>query len=105
MQDIKNSVRQFLLDNFVMGANAKIADDVEADFVEIPPMLIQPYIENAIWHGLMQKETGGKIVIDCRQKEDKYLVISILALKGFKLLDFVPWLWDTSPLTEFVLIC
>ena len=27
MQDIKNSVRQFLLDNFVMGANAKIADD------------------------------------------------------------------------------
>ena len=55
-----------------------IADDVEADFVEIPPMLIQPYIENAIWHGLMHKETGGKIVIDCRQKEDKYLVISIL---------------------------
>ncbi len=28
MQNIKNSVRQFLLDNFVMGANAKIADDV-----------------------------------------------------------------------------
>lgn len=28
MEDIKNSVRQFLLDNFVMGANAKIADDV-----------------------------------------------------------------------------
>lgn len=28
MEDIKNSVRQFLLDNFVMGANAKIGDDV-----------------------------------------------------------------------------
>ena len=28
MQDIKAVVRQFLLDNFVMGANAKIADDV-----------------------------------------------------------------------------
>ena len=55
-----------------------VADDVEADFVEIPPMLIQPYVENAIWHGLMHKEIGGKIVIDCRQKEDKYLVISIL---------------------------
>ena len=28
MEDIKSGVRQFLLDNFVMGANAKIADDV-----------------------------------------------------------------------------
>ena len=28
MQDIKNTVRQFLLDNFVMGAKTNIADDV-----------------------------------------------------------------------------
>jgi acyl carrier protein len=28
MQDIKGVVRQYLLDNFVMGAGAKIADDV-----------------------------------------------------------------------------
>ena len=27
MQDIKNSVRKFLLDNFVMGGNVVIADD------------------------------------------------------------------------------
>jgi sensor histidine kinase YesM len=56
----------------------KIADDLETDFIEIPPMLIQPYIENAIWHGLMHKEEGGKIVVDCRQKDDKWLIISIL---------------------------
>ena len=56
----------------------KIAEDVETDFTEIPPMLIQPYVENAIWHGLMHKEEGGKIIIDCRQKDDKWLIISIL---------------------------
>lgn len=55
-----------------------IADDLETDFIEIPPMLIQPYIENAIWHGLMHKEEGGKIVVYCRQKDDKYLIITIL---------------------------
>lgn len=27
----------------------------------IPPMLIQPYLENAIWHGLMQKREGGEL--------------------------------------------
>ncbi len=56
----------------------KIADDLETDFIEIPPMLIQPFVENAIWHGLMQKEKGGKIEIDCRQKNDKILIVNIL---------------------------
>lgn len=55
-----------------------LADDIETDFIEIPPMLIQPFVENAIWHGLMQKEEGGKIEIDCRQKDDKYLIVTVL---------------------------
>jgi tetratricopeptide (TPR) repeat protein len=37
--------------------------NVDADFIEIPPMLLQPYIENAIWHGLMHKEEGGNIAV------------------------------------------
>lgn len=40
-----------------------IADNVDLEYIEIPPMLIQPYVENAIWHGLMPKEEGGAIVL------------------------------------------
>jgi sensor histidine kinase YesM len=40
-----------------------MADNVDMDYIEIPPMLIQPYVENAIWHGLMPKEDGGRIVV------------------------------------------
>ena len=41
-----------------------IADEsIDEDFVQVPPMLIQPYVENAIWHGLMQKETPGHLCI------------------------------------------
>ncbi|KAI9429350.1 hypothetical protein F5148DRAFT_1155245 [Russula earlei] len=29
---------------------------IDTDFIELPPLLIQPYVENAIWHGLMHKE-------------------------------------------------
>jgi LytS/YehU family sensor histidine kinase len=37
----------------------EIADDLQADFFEIPGMIIQPYVENAIWHGLMNKQEKG----------------------------------------------
>jgi len=40
-----------------------IDENIDTDFVEVPPLLIQPYVENAIWHGIMHKEAGGSIII------------------------------------------
>ena len=34
---------------------------IEPESVYIPPMILQPICENAIWHGLMHKEGGGKL--------------------------------------------
>lgn len=31
--------------------------------LEVPPMLIQPFIENAVWHGLRYKETTGHLSV------------------------------------------
>jgi len=33
---------------------------LEIDEVQIPPMLIQPYVENALQHGLLQKKIGDR---------------------------------------------
>ena len=38
--------------------------------IEIPPMLIQPYVENAIWHGLMQKKEKGHLEIVITREGD-----------------------------------
>ncbi|HCD52866.1 MAG TPA: hypothetical protein DEQ34_10485 [Balneolaceae bacterium] len=38
-------------------------EEVEDEFITIPPMLIQPYVENAIKHGLMHKTEPGKIEV------------------------------------------
>ncbi len=40
-----------------------VDDNIEGEFVEVPPLLLQPYVENAIWHGLMHKESRGKLTI------------------------------------------
>ena len=34
---------------------------IEPETIYIPPMLLQPFCENAIWHGLMHKEGQGKL--------------------------------------------
>jgi hypothetical protein len=36
---------------------------VDAGAIFIPPLLLQPFCENAVWHGLMHKETKGKMKI------------------------------------------
>jgi LytS/YehU family sensor histidine kinase len=41
----------------------RIDEDLSKDTIEVPPMLIQPYIENAVWHGLRYKESKGKLDI------------------------------------------
>jgi len=38
--------------------------------ISIPPLLIQPLVENAIWHGLSLLEKGGEIRITLTETED-----------------------------------
>lgn len=57
--------------------NYQIADDVNTSTVMIPPMLLQPFVENAIWHGLMQKEGEGTITVEIKKQDEEFLNISI----------------------------
>ena len=36
-------------------------------------MLLQPFVENAIWHGLMHKKDGGKLSIDIKEEDNTLL--------------------------------
>ena len=41
----------------------EVDDAIDEEETYIPSMLLQPYVENAIWHGLMHKEEGGGILL------------------------------------------
>jgi len=51
--------------------------NIDIDAFQIPPMLLQPYIENAIWHGLRYREDKGFLKIELKQKDKNTLEISI----------------------------
>ena len=42
--------------------------------MDIPTMLIQPYVENSIWHGLMPKESDGILELFFKKRDDTLFV-------------------------------
>lgn len=46
-----------------------LGEEVDPEMCEVPPLLLQPYIENAIWHGLLHKEGSKHIDVSCREEE------------------------------------
>ena len=52
--------------------------DVDRDETMLPAMLLQPFIENAIWHGIMPKQDNGHIEIHITKQKDAQLKIRII---------------------------
>ncbi|WP_245766560.1 histidine kinase [Pustulibacterium marinum] len=55
----------------------EVSEDVPTDEFKIPPMLLQPYVENAIWHGLRYKEEKGLLQIKVEKLDAERIQISI----------------------------
>jgi tetratricopeptide (TPR) repeat protein len=45
-----------------------IDEDVDPENTLIPPLILQPFVENSIWHGLAKKSGHGKIVIHIKRE-------------------------------------
>ncbi|MBT8254682.1 MAG: histidine kinase [Flavobacteriaceae bacterium] len=54
-----------------------IGDNVQIEAFKIPPMLLQPYIENAVWHGLRYKKEKGVLSINIDQQKTDEINITI----------------------------
>lgn len=48
-----------------------VLTNVEINMVEIPPLLLQPFVENAIEHGFKNKKEKGYIIINISKKTNK----------------------------------
>ena len=76
-----------LLELYIKLEHSRFTDKFDYEFIvdkklhlsefQIPPMLLQPYVENAVWHGLRYKKEKGKLEINIRQTDDETIEISI----------------------------
>ncbi len=57
---------EFLVDN-----------TIELGLFQIPPMLLQPYVENAVWHGLRYKKEKGFLKVQLFKKDEETIQIEI----------------------------
>jgi two-component system LytT family sensor kinase len=51
-----------------------VSEELSLEQTQIPPMLIQPYIENAIWHGLRYKEEKGLLTVSIQPHGEELMV-------------------------------
>ena len=48
-----------------------VDDEINLDKIKVPPLFIQPFIENAIWHGFVNKTGYKKINLTLYNEDDK----------------------------------
>ena len=66
-------VRDYLaLEKLRLGDRLRVIEDIDADALEIPlpPLLLQPLVENAVRHGIAPRREGGTIRLNARLAGD-----------------------------------
>ena len=53
-----------------------IDEEIDTEIAMVPPMILQPFVENSIWHGISPKNGSGKIIIRVKKDGDmiEYMV-------------------------------
>jgi tetratricopeptide (TPR) repeat protein len=62
--------------NYHFGYKISVPENIDISALKVPPLFIQPYVENTIWHGLMHKEEKGQLDIEISQ-EGRFLFFKI----------------------------
>ncbi|WP_051554683.1 tetratricopeptide repeat protein [Maribacter antarcticus] len=54
-----------------------ISEDIDVHTIKLPSLILQPFLENALWHGLSSKEGEKNITLDVTSGEDGFINIAI----------------------------
>jgi len=70
-----NHVKGYLdLEKTMYGNALKVIFYIQAGNFKLPPLTLQPIVENAVKHGIGKKEGGGTITISVRETDNEFLI-------------------------------
>ncbi len=55
----------------------KVEDDLDISTIKVPPLVLQPFLENALWHGLSSKKGDKTIQLSVFKLSKEYIQIDI----------------------------
>lgn len=55
----------------------KVDDSLNLSTIKVPPLVLQPFLENALWHGLSAKKGEKKVVISVFKHANDFIQIDI----------------------------
>lgn len=53
----------------------KVDETIDLKSVQVPALIVQPFIENAIWHGIVPKTGGGTVTVTIEKRENNICCI------------------------------
>lgn len=56
------------------GERLRVAEDIGTKSFQVPPLSVQPLVENAVKHGICARMEGGTVTIRSREEADAYVV-------------------------------
>lgn len=78
-EELQNAERYLAIEKIRLGDRMDVAKNIEAECLEVlvPPLSVQPLVENAVYHGIQMLPEGGVVEISA-ELDDELMVISVL---------------------------
>lgn len=73
-QEMKHTMSYLNLEQQRFHSRLQVVYDIKAREFDIPPLTIQPIVENAVRHGILKRTQGGRITIRSEEKKEKYCI-------------------------------
>lgn len=83
-EELEHTKAYLYLEKIRFGDKLKIEFDIKAKDFKIPPLSVQPLVENAIKHGISQKADGGNLKIASWENETENIIQITDDGKGFE---------------------
>lgn len=58
--------------------NINVEDSINTEVIKLPSLVLQPFLENALWHGLSSKPNDKKIDLNVFKNSSDYITVEII---------------------------